>query len=88
MKLRDLLDQDRLLLVACDDCHAKTPLDPAPFALRYGVDLRVAALTHDLRCPSCGSADIALRAFSPIEKREVAVPHRQDAGAEAVRSST
>lgn len=73
MKLRDLLDHDRLLLVACDDCHAKTPLDPANFALRHGVQTDVSDLTGDMLCPSCGSAEIALRAFSPVEQRELAV---------------
>lgn len=73
MKLRDVLDNDRLLLVACNDCHAKTPLDPSYFALRHGAQADVAALEHDLLCPSCGSGDIALRAFSPVEQRELAV---------------
>lgn len=67
MKLRDVLDHDRLLLVACNDCHGKTPLDPAGFALRVGVHADVADLIHDLNCPVCGSADIELGAHSPIE---------------------
>lgn len=73
MNLRDLLDHDRLLLVVCNDCNAKTPLDPARFALRLGVQTHLADLAHELTCPVCGSADIALNAFSPIEKREMAV---------------
>ncbi len=73
MMLRDLLDHDRLLLVVCHDCNAKTPLDPATFALRLGVHTALADLVHELACPICGSAEIALNAFSPIEKRETAV---------------
>lgn len=79
MKLRDLLDQDRLLLVACNDCNGKTPLDPAAFALRLGVQTSIADLAHDLTCPVCGSADIALGAFSPLEKRELIVASGQPA---------
>lgn len=67
MKLRDVLDHDRLLLVACDDCHAKTPLDPASFALRVGVHTDIADLVHDMSCPVCGAADITLGSHSPLE---------------------
>jgi Zn finger protein HypA/HybF involved in hydrogenase expression len=81
MKLRDLLDHDRLLLVACEDCHAKTPLDPASFALRHGAQTDVATLIDDLLCPSCGSTEITLRAFSPVEQRELAVTPAREARA-------
>ncbi len=67
MKLRDVLDHDRLLLVACNDCHGKTPLDPARFALRVGVHTDVADLIHELNCPVCGSADIEIGSHSPVE---------------------
>ena len=80
MKLRDLLDHDRLLLVACDDCHAKTPLDPAHFALRYGVHGDISALKPEIVCPSCGSHDFTLRAFSPIEPVEPVERVRKPAG--------
>jgi hypothetical protein len=70
MKLRDLLDHDQLLLVACNDCNAKTPLDPAELALRMGTQTHLADIAPDLRCPSCGSADILVGAFSPLDKNE------------------
>lgn len=67
MKLRDVLDNDHLLLVECNDCNAKTPLDPAYFALRLGVDATIEDLAPALVCPVCGSADIGLGAHSPVE---------------------
>ncbi len=67
MKLRDVLDHDRLLLVACDDCHARTPLDPVSFALRLGVDTDIADLVHDMTCPVCGSTEITLGSHSPLD---------------------
>jgi hypothetical protein len=70
MRLREVLDQDRLLLVACHDCTSRTPLDPASFALRLGTHTEVADLGHDVLCPVCGSADNTLGVFSPVEKRE------------------
>lgn len=73
MKFRDLLDNDQLILVACNDCNSKTPIDPAPPALELGVDADVREMKHAHTCPVCGSADIALRAFSPVAKREAVV---------------
>lgn len=67
MKLRDFLDNDHLLLVECDDCNAKTPLDPAYFALRLGIDATVEDLAPALVCPVCGSAEITLGVHSPVE---------------------
>ncbi|MDP3492753.1 MAG: hypothetical protein Q8R82_06530 [Hyphomonadaceae bacterium] len=69
MKLRDYLDHDRLLLVACQDCNAKTPLDPAHFALRFGANTSVEDLAPGIVCPVCGSADIKLGAHSPMERQ-------------------
>jgi len=71
MKLRDVLDNDHLLLVECDDCNAKTPLDPAYFALRLGIDAAVEDLAPALVCPVCGSADITLGVHSPVEHASV-----------------
>jgi Zn finger protein HypA/HybF involved in hydrogenase expression len=79
MKLRDVLDHDRLLLVACNDCHGKTPLDPAGFALRVGAHTDVADLIHDLTCPVCGSAEIELGSHSPVEARRRAAGITPDA---------
>lgn len=70
MKFRDVLNSDHLLLVACDDCGAKTPLDPAPIALRIGVQAEVDAEMLDMHCPMCGSADITLGVHSPVASRE------------------
>lgn len=66
MKFRDLLNNDQLILVVCNDCTGKTPVDPAPPALELGVDADVAKLGAHLHCPVCGSADVELRAHSPI----------------------
>ncbi len=71
MRFRDLLNNDQLLLVVCHDCHARTPVDPTQHALKLGVDADVAAIKPDTTCPSCGSADISLGAFSPLEQRKV-----------------
>jgi hypothetical protein len=70
MKFRDVLDNDHLLLVACHDCGAKTPLDPAPIALRVGVQTDIAAVTPEILCPVCGSTDITLGVHSPAASRE------------------
>lgn len=70
MKLGDVLDHDQLLLVACQDCNAKTPLDPAYFALRLGVNAPVSDLRHEVLCPVCGSAEIEIGVHSPLERRE------------------
>ena len=77
MKFRDLLNNDQLILVACQDCGGKTPVDPALPALQHGVDADVDDLRSDLKGPICGSADVELRAHSPI-------PH---AVAEATRAA-
>ena len=74
MKLRDVLDHDQLLLVSCQDCNAKTPLDPAYFALRLGVNAPVSDLRHEVLCPVCGSAEIVLGVHSPVVQRETATP--------------
>ncbi len=66
MKFRDLLNNDQLILVACQDCGAKTPVDPALRALQHGVDAEVDNLRSELHCPVCGSSDIELRAHSPV----------------------
>ncbi len=75
MKLSDVLDHDRLLLVVCHDCTARTPLDPAPVALRIGVHAHIADIETDVICPACGSEDIALRTFSPIDKSPIEASH-------------
>ncbi len=74
MKLRDVLNHDRLLLVSCHDCNSKTPLDPAYFALRLGVEHTVEDIAPEMHCPICGSADITLSAHSPLERRETTAP--------------
>lgn len=71
MKFRDLLNNDQLLLVVCHDCNAHTPVDPTQHALERGVDADVAAIKPETTCPACGSADISLGAFSPLEQRKV-----------------
>ena len=71
MLFRDLLNNDQLLLVVCHDCHAQTPVDPTQHALKLGVDADVAAIKPDTTCPACGSADISLGAFSPLEQRKM-----------------
>lgn len=68
MNFRDLLNNDQLILVACHDCGGKTPIDPAPIALDLGVATNVAVLKPDLHCPVCGSAEVTLSAFSPLER--------------------
>jgi hypothetical protein len=75
MKFRDVLNSDHLLLVACHDCGAKTPLDPAPIALRVGIQTDIAAVTPELLCPVCGSADITLGVHSPVASRESVSQH-------------
>ena len=70
MKFRDVLNSDHLLLVACHDCGGKTPLDPAPIALRVGVQTDIAAVTPEIHCPVCGSTDITLGVHSPVASRE------------------
>lgn len=74
MKLRDVLNHDRLLLVSCHDCNSKTPLDPAYFALRLGVEHAVEDIAPEMLCPICGSADITLSAHSPLERHETTAP--------------
>lgn len=74
MKLRDVLDHDRLLLVACHDCHAKTPLDPARYALRVGVHADISDLLHDMTCPVCGASDITLGSHSPLDRKDARRP--------------
>lgn len=69
IKFRDVLDRDQLLLVACHDCGARTPLDPAPIALRLGVQADIATVAEDMTCPMCGSADVTLGVHSPIAAR-------------------
>lgn len=69
MTLGDLLNNDQLILVVCDDCGVKTPLDPSPHALRIGLSADLARLSHAVRCPSCGSAELALKAHSPVVHR-------------------
>ena len=66
MKFRDLLNNDQLILVACQDCGGKTPVDPALLALELGVDADVGVLRSTLHCPVCGSADVELRTHSPV----------------------
>jgi len=70
MKFRDVLNSDHLLLVACHDCGGKTPLDPAPIALRVGVQADIAEVSPELHCPVCGSADITLGVHSPVASRK------------------
>ena len=66
MKFRDLLNNDQLILVACQDCGSKTPVDPALPALEHGVDADIDRLRPELHCPVCGSSDVELRAHSPV----------------------
>jgi hypothetical protein len=69
MTLGDLLNNDQLILVVCDDCGVKTPIDPAPHALRLGLGADLSRLASHVLCPSCGSADVALKAHSPVVHR-------------------
>jgi len=71
MQFRDLLNNDQLLLVICHDCGAKTPVDPTQHALELGVDAEVAAIKPEMTCAVCGSTDLSLGAFSPLEQRKV-----------------
>lgn len=76
MKFRDLLNNDQLILVACQDCGGKTPVDPAPPALELGLDADVGVLRSTLNCPICGSADVELRTHSPVPPAVVAIATR------------
>lgn len=76
MKFRDLLNNDQLILVACQDCGGKTPVDPALPALELGVDADVSDLRSTLNCPICGSADVELGTHSPVQPRTAAVAAR------------
>jgi len=69
MTFGDLLNNDQLILVVCEDCSTRTPVDPAPHALHVGLGAELAQLAPEVRCPVCGSADIALRAHSPVKHR-------------------
>lgn len=66
MKFRDLLNNDQLILVACQDCGGKTPVDPALPALERGLDADIGDLQSTLNCPICGSAEVELRTHSPV----------------------
>lgn len=70
MRFQDVLDRAQLLLVACHDCGARTPLDPAPIALRLGVQAEIATVAGDMTCPMCGSADVTLGVHSPVAARQ------------------
>lgn len=70
MTLGDLLNNDQLILVVCDDCGVKTPVDPAPHALSLGLGADLSRLAAHVRCPSCGSAELALKAHSPVVQRQ------------------
>ena len=70
MTFGDLLNNDQLILIVCDECNARTPIDPAPHALHAGLAADVAQLEPDVRCPVCGSAEITLRAHSPVVHRD------------------
>lgn len=61
MKLLEVIERDELLEVRCNDCHARTPLDPAFFAARRGPDIELGVLRGRLVCPGCGSTDFELR---------------------------
>lgn len=69
MTFGDLLNTDQLILIACDECNARTPIDPAPHALHAGLGADIAQLAPEVRCPVCGSSDITLKAHSPVERR-------------------
>ena len=69
MTFGDLLNTDQLILIVCDECNARTPIDPAPHALQAGLAADISQLAPVARCPVCGSAEIALRAHSPVENR-------------------
>jgi len=69
MTLGDLLNNDQLILVVCDDCGVKTPVDPAPHALRIGLAADLSRLSSHVRCPTCGSAELVLKAHSPLRPR-------------------
>ena len=70
MKLREVIDLNRLLEVSCGDCHARTPLDPTFFAKRRGFDATLGELRQQLVCPGCGSAEIEIAAVWPSRVRE------------------
>ena len=74
MKFRDLLNNDQLILVVCQDCGAKTPVDPALSALEHGVDADIDNLRPELHCPVCGSSDVELRAHSPVAHGAAVAP--------------
>jgi Zn finger protein HypA/HybF involved in hydrogenase expression len=78
MKFRDLLNNDQLILVACQDCGGKTPVDPALPALEHGVDADVDNLRSELHCPVCGSSDVELRAHSPVAHMTAARPRASE----------
>lgn len=69
MTFGDLLNNAQLILIVCDECNARTPIDPAPHALHAGLGADISQLAAEVRCPVCGSADIKLKAHSPVENR-------------------
>lgn len=85
MKLSDLIGRSRLIEVCCQDCRAKTPLDPAFFFNRRG-DIDLKDLRKRMYCAQCGSQDIAVAHCSPSDieapttsatlRRVIAMPGR------------
>jgi hypothetical protein len=66
LRLSDFVRRSQLLEIRCDDCHAKTPIDPSFFLARRG-DIAVAELRSRLVSAGCGSGDIELAAFAPAK---------------------
>lgn len=70
MKLREVIDRAEVLEVRCNDCRARTPLDPAFFAARRGAEIELGVLRHRLVCPGCGSSDFELRSSRQAPTRK------------------
>jgi len=64
VQLSELIAQGRLIEVRCQDCRAKTPLDPAFFLVRRG-DIDLGQLGKRIHCAQCGSSDIDVSAVRP-----------------------
>ena len=66
MNLRELVERGQLLQVRCGDCNARIPVDPNKAEVVYGQDSEVSALSGQVTCPSCGSAETTLSAWTPV----------------------
>jgi hypothetical protein len=67
MRLSQLIVGGRLIEVFCQECGAKTPLDPFFFIARRG-DIELGKLGECIYCAQCGSADIEIGSIKPARE--------------------